>query len=134
MNSPLFCPIRSAAADFAALFSNYHLIRTQLPTVFLLFPVLPACGRAVCAVARAASAAASTLGLAAPCAKREIRQKRHDCQQNVIAQAHQRSLAIVYTTNAAAHATEHCINTTPTVFTVEFSSRRIVATAAMQGV
>ena len=36
--------------------------------------------------------------------------------------------------NAAHHATAHCISTTPAVFTVELSSRRIVAMAATQGV
>lgn len=70
----------------------------------------------------------------APHAKREIRQRGHNGKQDIIAQTHQNSLAIVYTTNATTHATEHCISTTPAVFTVEFSSRRIVATAAMQGV
>lgn len=69
-----------------------------------------------------------------PRTKRKERQKSHNAKQDIIAQTHQKSLAIAYTTNAATHATEHCINTTPAVFTVEFNSRRIVATAAMQGV
>ncbi len=101
-------------------------------SLFLL--VLPTPGRAVRAIARAAAAAATAFGLSAPRAKRKVRQHSYDGKQDVIAQAHQNSLAIVYTTNAATHATEHCISTTPAVFTVEFSSLRIVATAATQGV
>lgn len=83
---------------------------------------------------RAAAAAVPAPDFSAPHAKREIRQRGHNGKQDIIAQTHQNSLAIVYTTNATTHATEHCISTTPAVFTVEFSSRRIVATAAMQGV
>ncbi len=94
----------------------------------------PTLGRAMRAVARAAAAAVPAPDFSAPHAKRKVRQRGHDSQQDIIAQTHQNSLAIVYTTNATTHATEHCISTTPAVFTVEFSSRRIVATAAMQGV
>ncbi len=39
-----------------------------------------------------------------------------------------------YTTSATSHATTHCKITTPTVLLREPSSRRMVATAAMQGV
>ena len=91
-------------------------------------------GRAMRAVAGAAAAAVPAPDFSAPHAKRKVRQHGHDGQQDIISQTHQNSLAIVYTTNATTHATEHCISTTPAVFTVEFSSRRIVATAAMQGV
>ena len=94
----------------------------------------PALGRAMRAVARAAPATAPTLRPSAPRAKREKRKYRNGGKQKIIPQTHQKSLAIVYTTNATTHATVHCISTTPAVFTVEFSSRRIVATAAMQGV
>lgn len=83
---------------------------------------------------RAAAAAVPAPDFSAPHAKREIRQRGHNGKQDIIAQTHQNSLAIVYThrrTNPR-HGALH--STTPAVFTVEFSSRRIVATAAMQGV
>lgn len=55
-------------------------------------------------------------------------------QQNPVGQLHTKKPPIWYTSRAASQATRHWAITTATVFHLEPSSRRMVATAATQGV
>jgi hypothetical protein len=102
--------------------------------LFLSAGLFGAGGAAGGAVARAAAAAAGAAALSDRRAQSQ-RDEDEDCGKDYDACGiHAKIPPIVLTSSAATHATPHCITTTPTVFSVEPNSRRIVAMAATHGV
>ena len=90
-------------------------------------PALPGAAGAVAAAALAAFA------LPQNSPQGEKGKNGDESQHKIIPARHSRPPTL-YIKKAASHATAHCTSTTPTVAQREPSSRRMVATAATQGV